>query len=193
MLVGAIGLLTLVLAATGLYGMMAYSVARQTQEIGIRMAIGATRSDISRMVLREAVTLVAAGSVIGVGIALLVMRPLAMFLVASLTPADPLSLGGVVVVLNLTALAASLSPMSCRSRRSRDDAEVRLTPAFPPCARGSQVIQSMEPPTGSTHLSASKPGSVCATSWCCAATMRRLRADTQSPSEPRCWRGHSRT
>jgi putative ABC transport system permease protein len=116
MLFGAIGLLTLVLAATGLYGMMAYSVARQTQEIGIRMAIGATRSDIWRMVLREAVTLVAAGSVIGVGIALLVMRPLAMFLVASLTPADPLSLGSVVVVLTLTALAASLGPV-CRAAR----------------------------------------------------------------------------
>ena len=116
MLFGAIGLLTLVLAAIGLYGMMAYSVARQTQEIGIRMAIGATRSDISRMVLREAVTLVAAGSVIGVGIALFVMRPLAMFLVASLTPADPLSLGGVVVVLTLTALAASLGPV-CRAAR----------------------------------------------------------------------------
>ena len=97
-LFGAIGLLTLVLAAIGLYGMMAYSVARQTQEIGIRLAIGATRSDISRMVLRDAVTLVAAGSVIGLGIALFVMRPLAMFLVANLTPADPLSLGAVVVV-----------------------------------------------------------------------------------------------
>ena len=136
MLFGAIGLLTLVLAAIGLYGMMAYWVARQTQEIGIRMAIGATRSDISRMVLREAVTLVAAGSVIGVGIALFVMRPLAMFLVASLTPADPLSLGGVVVVLTLTALAASSGPgLSCRSRRSCDDAEVRLTLHFRLCAR----------------------------------------------------------
>jgi predicted permease len=113
---GAIGLLTLVLAAIGLYGMMAYSVARQTPEIGIRLAIGATRSDISRMVLRDAVTLVAAGSVVGLGIALFVMRPLAMFLVANLTPADPLSLGAVVVILLVTALAASWGPVRRAAR-----------------------------------------------------------------------------
>jgi predicted permease len=115
-LFGAIGLLTLVLAAVGLYGMMAYSVARQTREIGIRLAIGATRSDISRMVLRDAVTLVAAGSVVGLGIAFFVMRPLAMFLVANLTPADPLSLSAVVVVLIATALVASWGPVRRAAR-----------------------------------------------------------------------------
>ncbi len=110
-LFGAIGLLTLALAAVGLYGMMAFSVARQTQEIGIRLAIGATRSDIAHMVLRDAVLLVALGSAVGLGVALFVMRPLAMFLVANLTPADPLSLGVVILVLLATTLAAAWGPV----------------------------------------------------------------------------------
>jgi putative ABC transport system permease protein len=122
-LFGAIGLLTLVLAAVGLYGMTAFSVARQTQEIGIRLAIGATRSDIARMVLRDAVTLVVIGSVMGLGLALFVMRPLAMFLVSGLAPADPLSLGAVVVVLLVTALAAASGPMH---RAARTDPAVTL-------------------------------------------------------------------
>jgi ABC-type antimicrobial peptide transport system permease subunit len=115
-LFGAIGLLTLVLAAVGLYGMMAYSVARQTQEIGIRLAIGATRADISRMVLRNAVVLVAAGSLVGLAIAFFVMRPPTMFLVANLTPADPLSLSAVVVLLIATALVASWGPVRRAAR-----------------------------------------------------------------------------
>ena len=141
MLFGAIGLLTLVLAAIGLYGMMAYSVARQTQEIGIRMAIGATRSDISRMVLREAVTLVAAGSVHRSGNR--AVRDAATRHVPggksdacrSVEPgrrrrrSDPHRAGGIVG-----------SGLSCRSRRSRDDAEVRLTPAFPPLRAAARLF-----------------------------------------------------
>ena len=122
-LFGAIGLLTLVLAAIGLYGVMAYVVARQTQEIGIRLAVGATRADISRMVLRDALTLVVWGSAIGLGIALLVMRPLAMFLVANLTPSDPLSLVTVVIVLAVTALFAAWGPVR---RAARVDPVVTL-------------------------------------------------------------------
>jgi predicted permease len=110
-LFGAIGLLTLALAAVGLYGMMAFSVARQTQEIGIRLAVGATRRDIARMILRDAVTLVVIGSAVGLAIALFVMRPLAMFLVATLTPADPLSLAAVIVVLLATTLVAAWGPV----------------------------------------------------------------------------------
>jgi putative ABC transport system permease protein len=115
-LFGAIGLLTLTLAAIGLYGMMAFSVARQTQEIGIRLAIGATRSGIARIVVRDAVTLVVIGSVAGVAVALFVLRPLAMFLVANLRPADPLSLCAVIAVLLITALAAAWGPVRRASR-----------------------------------------------------------------------------
>jgi predicted permease len=110
-LLGSIGVLGLTLAAVGLYGMMAFSVARRIQEIGVRLALGATEHDIARMVLGESARLVAIGSLIGLALALLVMRPLAMFLVAGLSPADPASLGAVVVVLALTGLAASWGPV----------------------------------------------------------------------------------
>jgi hypothetical protein len=70
--------------------------ARRTQEIGIRVAMGATAHRIAQMVLRDAVVLVAIGSIVGVAIAIFLMRrPLAMFLVSNLTPADPLSLAAV--------------------------------------------------------------------------------------------------
>ena len=90
-LMGSIGLLGLLLAAIGLYGVLAYAVMRRTREIGIRIAIGATGREISRMILSEAVRLVAVGSLAGVVIALVVTRPLAMFLVPGLSPSDPIS------------------------------------------------------------------------------------------------------
>src|SRR4029453_6225851 len=62
------------LAALGLHGLLAYTVTRRTNEIGIRIALGATKSDLSRMVLRGALDLVCAGSVIGVPLALLSRR-----------------------------------------------------------------------------------------------------------------------
>jgi putative ABC transport system permease protein len=109
-LLGSIGLLGLALAAVGLYGMMAYSVARRLQEIGIRLALGATGGDIARMVFREAVMLVGIGAATGVAVALFVMRPLTMFLVSGLLPSDPLTLGVVVLVLTLTGLLAAWGP-----------------------------------------------------------------------------------
>ena len=63
---GAVGAL---LAAIGLYGLLAYTVARRTKEIGIRMALGATRGDVTRMMLRSGLTLVAAGLVVGAPVA----------------------------------------------------------------------------------------------------------------------------
>ena len=89
-------------------------MARRIQEIGVRLALGATERDIARMVLTESVRLVGTGSLIGVATALLVMRPLAMFLVAGLSPADPASLGAVVVVLGMRRCGGVLGTGSPR-------------------------------------------------------------------------------
>ena len=110
-LLGSIGVLGLVLAAVGLYGMMSFSVARRIQEIGVRLALGATERDIARMVFAESGRLVGIGSVIGLALAVLAMRPLAMFLIAGLTPADPASLAAVVVVLLATGMLATWGPI----------------------------------------------------------------------------------
>lgn len=106
-LLGSIGVLGLTLAAIGLYGVMVYSVARRIREIGVRVAIGARRGDISRMILLDSFRLVVLGAAIGLFLALFVTRPLARFLMPGLGPSDPLSFGAVVLVLALTGLLAS--------------------------------------------------------------------------------------
>ena len=111
MLLGIVGALGLGLAAVGLYGVMAYAVTRRTREIGIRLAIGASRGTIARLVIREAAWMVGIGALIGLALALLLTRPLATFLVPGLTPADPISYAGVLVVLLATGLAATAGPV----------------------------------------------------------------------------------
>jgi predicted permease len=108
---GSIGVLGLLLAAIGLYGVLAYSVIRRTREIGIRLALGATGRGICRMIFLEAVGLLAMGSLAGLAVALLVTRPLAMFLVPGLSPSDPASFGFVIVFLAVTGILASLGPV----------------------------------------------------------------------------------
>jgi ABC-type antimicrobial peptide transport system permease subunit len=108
---GSIGALGLLLAAIGLYGVLAYSVIRRTREIGIRFALGATGREISRMIFVEAVWLLALGSSAGLIISLFVTRPLAMFLVPGLSPSDPTSFGLVIVFLAFTGVVASLGPV----------------------------------------------------------------------------------
>ncbi|MCX6636215.1 MAG: ABC transporter permease [Acidobacteria bacterium] len=110
-LLGSIGVLGLLLAAVGLYGVMVYSVARRTREIGVRMTLGASRGDISRMVLFDSARVTFIGSTIGLFVALFLTRPLAIFLVPGLEPADPLSFCAVVVVLMLTGLVATWGPV----------------------------------------------------------------------------------
>ena len=110
-LLGSIGVLGLFLATVGLYAVVAYAVVRRTREIGIRMAIGATRSNISRMVLRDSARLTLLGSEIGLFAAFFITRPLAMFLVPGLKPTDPLSFGAVTAVMLLTGVIAACGPM----------------------------------------------------------------------------------
>src|SRR5262249_20937083 len=97
------GLVALMLAAIGLYGVMASAVREQTGEIGIRMALGAEPERVRREVLGRALRVVAAGGVIGLVGALLASRFLASLLF-QVTPADPVSLAGACLVLFLVAL-----------------------------------------------------------------------------------------
>ncbi len=110
-LMGSIGGLGLLLAAIGLYGVMLYSVARRTREIGVRVAIGASRGRIARMVLLDSAKLIAAGSAVGLFVAYFVTRPLALFLVPGLEPSDPLSFLAVLAVLLAVGLAATWGPV----------------------------------------------------------------------------------
>jgi putative ABC transport system permease protein len=108
-MVGAFSVLALVLAATGLYAVMSWSVTQRTRELGIRMALGAASGDVARMVLRRAAVLVAVGLVLGLGAALAITGLLTVVLY-EVSPRDPLVFGGVALTLALVAFAASYLP-----------------------------------------------------------------------------------
>jgi predicted permease len=108
-LTAGFGLLALVLACVGIYGIMAYTVSRRTNEIGIRMALGAQPPRILRMVLREAWWLTFAGVIVGLGAALGMGRLIASMLYG-LKPYDPFTLGAAGLLLALVAIAASWVP-----------------------------------------------------------------------------------
>jgi putative ABC transport system permease protein len=101
--------LAVVLAAVGIYSVMAYSVGQRTHEIGVRLAIGASRGDVLRMVLRQTIALTAAGLVIGVAAAAGLTR-LMRTLLFETPPGDPVTLAAVVSVLVVVAAAAGYVP-----------------------------------------------------------------------------------
>jgi predicted permease len=103
------GILALVLGCVGLYGIMAYSIVRRTQEIGIRIALGASRQAVIWMVVRDAIILVAVGLVAGVPIALGLSRYL-QSLLFGLKPMDAFSLVAVMLLMTFMALMAVLIP-----------------------------------------------------------------------------------
>jgi predicted permease len=103
------GLLAAFLACIGIYGVMSYAVSRRTREIGIRMAIGAERSDVLRMVMGEVGKLVTIGLAIGIPAALAADR-WATSLLFGLKPTDPLTLASATVLLLLVALFAGYLP-----------------------------------------------------------------------------------
>jgi predicted permease len=115
MLVGAFGLLALLLATVGLYGVVAYSVSLRTREVGIRMALGAERGQIVRMILGEGGRLAIAGVGLGALGAAAVARLLESLLYG-VSAIDPLAYGGAALVLVLVALAANLAPALGASR-----------------------------------------------------------------------------
>ncbi len=108
-MLGSMGLIALVLAAVGLYSVMAYSVSRRTQEIGIRTALGARAGEVLVDVLKRGMALTAAGLAAGIVVALAATRVVAGMLV-QLSAMDPLVFGGAAVFLVLVALAACYLP-----------------------------------------------------------------------------------
>ena len=108
-LLATFAILALVLAAIGLYGVMAYSVVQRTHEIGLRMALGALRHDVLRLVIRQAMWLVIIGEAIGV-IAALLLTHAAASLLYGVSSGDPWIVAGAMVVLTLVALAAAYIP-----------------------------------------------------------------------------------
>jgi predicted permease len=108
-LMSALGVLGLLLTAAGLYGVMAFVVTRRTQEIGVRVALGAQKRDVLTLILRRALTLAAVGGAIGIAGALAMSRILAA-LVFGVSPRDPATIASVCVLLLAVAALASLTP-----------------------------------------------------------------------------------
>jgi putative ABC transport system permease protein len=120
-LAGAFGALAGSLAVLGLYGVISYMVARRRNEIGVRIALGAGRGRVIQLVLKEAALLLAAGLVVGVGLALWAGRA-ATAMLYGLKPYDSVTLGGAIGLLAVVALAASYGPAHRASRLEPMDA-----------------------------------------------------------------------
>jgi predicted lysophospholipase L1 biosynthesis ABC-type transport system permease subunit len=109
------GGLALVLACIGLFGLMSYSVSRRTNEIGVRIALGAQREGIVSMILRESMALVVVGVAIGLGVTLAAGKLVATVLFG-LTPTDAWTMSAAVVLMTLVAFGAGYLPARRASR-----------------------------------------------------------------------------
>jgi len=109
LMVGLFAAAALALAAVGIYGVVAFSVTRRTQEIGIRMALGAGRSDVLRLILGEGARLAVLGVAIGIAASFVITRLLSSLLFG-VSATDPVTFAGVAVLLSLVALLASYIP-----------------------------------------------------------------------------------
>ena len=106
---GAFGLIAIVLAATGVHGLVSYAVSRREREIGIRIAIGAATSSVLRLILSRTATLVGAGVVVGSALVLLLAKVLASIIYTA-SPRDPLVFGGVALLIVAVALLSCWAP-----------------------------------------------------------------------------------
>jgi ABC-type antimicrobial peptide transport system permease subunit len=114
-LLSVFGLLALGLANIGLYGILAYSVNQRKREIGLRMALGATQASLLRLILKQGMSLVVTGVLIGFAAALLVGRLVSRMLYG-VSAGDPISVAGAAVVLLAVALLACYLPARSASR-----------------------------------------------------------------------------
>ena len=115
LLLGMFAAIALLLAAVGIYGVMNYAVSRRRREIGIRMSLGASRTAVLWMVVRQAAVQALAGAIAGVAGALLLGRLMATMLYG-VRPTDPVTFGGVAIVLGVAALLATSVPARKASR-----------------------------------------------------------------------------
>lgn len=104
-----LGFLGLLLSVVGIYGVISYSASQRTHEIGVRMAMGASRGDILTMVLKQGFSLMGFGVVAGLALTLVVVRSVSSLLLG-VSPTDPLTLVAVTALLSVIGLAASLIP-----------------------------------------------------------------------------------
>jgi putative ABC transport system permease protein len=114
-LIGSFAVVALIMAALGIYSLISYSVAQSTHSLGVRMALGADRGDILRLVLSQTMTLTAGGLVLGLSGALLLTRLLSSLLF-QVSPNDPLTMVAVCILLALVAFLAGLIPAMRASR-----------------------------------------------------------------------------
>ena len=103
------GFAALFLSSVGLYAVMAFSVRRRTQEVGVRMALGAERGDVLRLILRQGMTQLGAGALLGLGLAWWLARTLRTILF-QVDPSDPVTFTAILVSLVLTGLLATIVP-----------------------------------------------------------------------------------
>lgn len=115
LLLGVFGVVALLLAAVGIYGVMSYSVSRRTREIGIRISLGASRAAVLRMILRQGMTQSIVGSFLGIAGALVLSR-LMVKMLYGVQPHDPATYSCVAIVLIAAALFASCIPARKASR-----------------------------------------------------------------------------
>jgi ABC-type antimicrobial peptide transport system permease subunit len=115
LLIACFAMLAVVLCAVGVYGVFSYSVTQRMREMGIRLALGASRSSLLRLVVMEAVRLVVVGGILGVGAALAMSRLLSSLLVG-VTPHDAISFSFAWSLMTAVALAATLIPARAAMR-----------------------------------------------------------------------------
>ena len=108
-LLSGLAALALALAVVGIYGVVSYSVAQRTQEIGVRMALGATRSHILRLVVGQASMLVVAGVVFGI-LGALGMASIVRTMLYQVSACDPITVAAIALILTVVGVLASLVP-----------------------------------------------------------------------------------